>query len=295
MGEQFQRIFEVQIGTTVISTLDVRFKVTRTLRSKPNTCELTIYNMAEQTRGAIAEAGDQVVQIKAGYEGLPEASDALAAVDAALGTGGEDSAEAALIFRGDVREVQSTYEPPDWVTHVEGGDGERAIRTGRVNRSFAPGTKVATIMREMATNLKADLGNAAKAALAAPSLEQAGQEFVNGVTVSGSAYREMEAMMRSAGKELSIQNGTVQILDRGQPLRDVSVVLDVDTGLIGSPTVSDKGIVSFRALLNPDIIPGRQIELTSRSLSGRFRALRVDYSGDTRGQDWYVDVEAKAL
>ena len=108
-------------------------------------------------------------------------------------------------------------------------------------------------------------------------------------------HRELAALAKSAGLELSIQNGAIQLLERGLPLRDASVVLTSDTGLVGSPTVGDKGIVKFRALLNPDIVPGRQIELQSRALDGRFRAERVDYKGDTTAQDWYVDVEAKAL
>ena len=295
MPTQFDRIYEVQIGTTIIKTADLRFKATRTLRAKPNTCSINIYNLSEPTRGAIAESKHTVVQIKAGYRGLPTRSEALAAVDEALGTGAQDGAQAGVIFRGDVREVSSTYMPPDWETYVEGGDGERQIRTARINKSYAKGTSVEVIMRDMAKAMKVNIGNAAKRALASGSLEGAGKEFLNGVTVSGSAYREMEAIVRSAGKELSVQNGNLQILDRGQALQDVSVILTPDTGLIGSPTVNDKGIVSIRALMNPAIVPGRQLELRSRSVTGRLRAIRCDYVGDTEGEDWYVDVEAKAL
>ena len=295
MTAQFDRVYEVQVGTTVIDSLDLRFNVTRTLRGKPNTCEVTIWNLAEQTRGALAELEYATMQIKAGYRGLPAQSQALADVDAALASGAEDSAQAGIIFVGDVRSVWSTYAPPDWETHIEGGDGERKTRTARVNRSFAPGTSVKTVLRKMAGDLQLELGNAAAKAIDASSLEDAGREFLNGVTVSGSAHRELAALAKSAGLELSIQNGAIQLLERGLPLRDASVVLTSDTGLVGSPTVGDKGIVKFRALLNPDIVPGRQIELQSRALDGRFRAERVDYKGDTTAQDWYVDVEAKAL
>jgi len=295
VATQFDRIYEVQIGETVISTLDLRFKATRTLRPKPNTCEVVIYNLAEQTRGAIAEAADSTVQIRAGYKGLPTGNSALAAVDAALGSGGEDSAQAGVVFLGDVREVRSEYMPPDWETYIEGGDGERAIRTARVNRSFAPGTSVATVLKQLAGDLRANLGNAARAAIATGSLEGAGREFLNGVTVSGNAHRELAALAASAGLELSMQDGEIQLLERGLPLQDVSIVLTPDTGLIGSPTIGAKGVIKVRALLNADIVPGRQIEIESAVLSGRFRAERCDYSGDTRGQDWYVDIEAKVL
>lgn len=296
MGAQFDRLCEVQIGTTVVPfELDLTFKVVRTLKKEPNTAEVVIYNLRDATRGAISETADQTIQIKAGYRGRPSRSEALAAVDEALGTGADASSAAGVIFLGDVREVHNTYFPPDWETYVEGGDGERQTRTARVNRSFAPGTSVSKVIQTVAADFDVNLGNAAKRAIAAGSLEGAGREFLNGVTVSGSAHRELAALMKSAGLEMSVQNGVVQVLERGATLQDVSVVLTSDTGLVGSPEVGDKGIVKFRALLNPDIVPGRQIELASRTLDGRFRAERCEYTGETRGQAWYVDVEAKAL
>lgn len=296
MTTQFDRVWEVQIGTAIVSTLDVRFKITRTLRSKPNTAEVTIYNLNERTRGEIAEAPkNATIQIKAGYRGRPAPSAALAAVDAAIGSGGAEPDPAGVIYLGDVRLARSEYLPPDWETYVESGDGERSARTARTNRSFRAGTSVQTVFKQIAKDLQVSLGNAAKRAIESGSLEEAGQEFLNGVTVSGNAHRELAALAASAGLEFSVQNGEIQLLERGKPLQDVSVVLSPDTGLIGSPSIGDKGIVNIRALLNPDIVPGRQIEVESRSISGRMRVERCDYSGDTRGNDWYVDMEAKEL
>lgn len=293
MGQQIQRIYEVQVGKTIVSTLDLRFQVTKTLKREPNTAEVTIFNLNEDSRGAFSETPNQTMQIRVGYRGRPEQSPALQAVDDIIGAG--DSGQLGIIYTGDVRSVHNSYSPPDWETLVESGDGEIAIQRSRINKSFAAGTPVKVVIKELAKSMRVGLGNAAERILETGSLKEAGTEFLNGVTVSGQSHRELEALVKSTGRELSIQDGTIQILDLGQPLRDTSVVLTSDTGLIGTPTIGDKGIVKFRALLNPAIVPGRQIELKARALNGRFRAERCDYTGDTTGQDWYVDVEAKEL
>ncbi len=322
MTIQFGRRVEVKVDALDIKELHASFRVVKTLKKEPNTCELTIYNLNENHRDQIAQADKPIVQIKAGYKGRPESGLDLA--DAALDAfgGGEPSESAGfgLIFLGDMRYGASAKEPPDWITTLESGDGEKATRLSRINKSFASGTSLATVMTEVARAMDVGIGNAAKAALSGNLLE-AGREFLNSVTLSGQAAKEMDRIVQSSGLEWSIQDGVLQVLEAAKPLDDSSVILTSTTGMIGSPTIGTDGIIRVRALLNSNIVPGRQLEITSEVLSSsgggidigvigdldlglglggglspnRFRTERVEYIGSNFSREFYCDIEASEL
>ncbi len=321
MTVQFNRRVEIKVDTLDIKGLHASFRVVTTLKKEPNTCELTIYNLKQDNRDRIAQATSPIVEIKAGYSGRESASGTLAAASAVTSAfdASEESDDAGFgtIFLGNVRDADSGYEPPDWITSLESGDGERATRFSRINRSFASGTSLAVVMNEVAAAMDVGIGNAAQKALSGNLLD-AGSEFLNSVTMSGQASREMDRITKSAGLEWSIQGGVLQVLDPGKPLEDISVVIKSDTGLIGSPTIGNDGIIRFRTLLNSDIVPGRQIEMSSKVLGGgadigviedidfglglgaespssRFRCERVEYLGSNFGSDFFCDVEATEL
>jgi hypothetical protein len=199
-----------------------------------------------------------------------------------------------LIFLGDVRDVSSTYEPPDWITNLESGDGEKASKFSRINKSFAKGTSLAVALQSAAGAMNIGIGNALKKATSG-KLIGAGGEFLNGLTLSGPAPKELDRLVKSAGLEWSVQDNVLQILDPGLPLEDISVVLSPESGLIGSPTIGNDGVARMRSLMNSDIVPGRQIELESVGVKGRFRAERCEYIGSNFDRDFYVDIEGKEL
>lgn len=293
MTVQFDREVEVQVDTIVITKLDVSFRVTKTLKKEPNTCEVTIYNLNKEHRDQLAQIEAPIVKIKASYKGRGStATAALAAVDSLLGSA--NATEAGLIFLGDVRDVSSRYDPPDWLTNLESGDGEKSKRSARINKSFAKGTSLTTAMSEAAKAMGVGLGNIAKKSLSGKLLG-AGGEFLNGLTLSGPASKELDRVVKSAGFEWSVQDGVLQLLDPGKPLEDISVKLSSSTGLIGSPTIGNDGVCRMTALINSDIVPGRQIELESETIKGRFRAERCEYTGTNYDTDFYVNIEAKEL
>lgn len=323
MTVQFDRDVRIKVDALDIKGLHASFRVVKTLKKEPNTCELTIYNLTQERRDEIAQADKPIVEIKAGYKGRKTDSGVLSVPSTDLLSGAEEeSEEPGLIFLGNVRDADSGYENPDWITSLESGDGERATRFSRINKSFASGTSLAVVMNEVAKSMGVGIGNSAQKALSGNLLE-AGKEFLNNVTMSGQSSKEMDRIVKSAGLEWSIQDGVLQLLDPGKPLEDVSVVLTPDTGLIGSPTIGNDGVIRIRALLNSDIVPGREIELTSKALTqgstigglgavadvnldvdaalgigttnSRFRAERVEYTGSNFERDFYCDIEAKEL
>lgn len=271
MTTQFNRQYELQVGEVVSTDLDIQFDIVKTLRKEPNTADITIFNLNPDNRDTLAELEKPVAQLKAGYEG-----------------------DIKTIFLGDTRSAFSSYEPPDWVTLIEGGDGEDKVSKKRINKTFAPGTPLSVIIQAAATALGLGTGNLAQF-LPFAKLVNGGKETINGMTLSGPAARELYRIVRSTGLEYSVQDSTLQFLSAGKSLIDTAVVLTPETGLIGVPTFGNDGVIELRTLLDGDIIPGRQLILESKSFAGTLRAERCQYTGATDGTDWYVDIEATLL
>ena len=47
--------------------------------------------------------------------------------------------------------------------------------------------------------------------------------------------------------------------------------------------------VQFKALINTDIVPGRVVRLESDWITGYYRVNTARFSGDMRGNEWYVE------
>ncbi len=279
-----------QADTTKITDLDMTFSVTKTFKKEPNTCQLTIFNLNPDNRGSISSDSETTVEVSAGYGGDQDG------LLGSIGFGGGQPVAFGLIYSGDIRNVYSTYATPDWTTILESGDGEKSKRKARVNRSFGPGTPLAVVMREAGLALGVGTGNLNLFALDPRNrLIESSPAFLHGVVLSGNAWKEFDRVVSGAGLEWSVQDGKIQIARYGEPLSDFSITVTPETGLIGSPTVSNKGIASFRTLLNPNTVPGRGITLESKEVNGKFLVKNVTYSGDNMGGDFYCDIEAAQL
>lgn len=269
----FDREVVVTVDDLDLSGFDVAFQVTRTLKKQPNTCELRVYNLSRTLRRELAtkvKAGSIFVSLSAGYKG-----------------------RLSQIFRGDLRDAFSMRESDGWVTTISSGDGERARRTARIRRAFPPGTKVEVVLRALAGELGVGLGNSARALLSPKKLVHGSSEFVSGTVVHGNVAEQMSELLRSVGMEWSVQDGELQLLDKGRALDTEAVVLTPETGLLDSPEPGHKGTIRATALLIPGLVPGAPVLIESSEVFGLFRIERADYSGDTAGDDWTVQLEGK--
>lgn len=264
----FRRAWRVSVGTQGFDDFDFNFKVVRALESKPNTLELKLYNLRETTRSALV-AGD-LVRLEAGYEsGLT------------------------LLFSGDVRRASTKVEGTDRVTTIEAGDGERAITRARVLRSFGPNATIDTVVTALAEAAGVGVGNA-REALRAAGLGRLSGSFPQGTVVDGSFADELNRVCASAGYEWSIQDGVLQLLRVGAALDRIAVLLDADSGLLEA-SLSKSGKLAAKALLIPDLVPGRKVRVQSPNANGVFRVTKAEYSGATQGDEWTASIEGSPV
>jgi len=266
----FGRKIRVVVSTIEITELTMLFNVVKTLKPEPNKAELTIYNLNPSNRSKLEQMVQAPVQIEAGYqEGM------------------------SVLFLGDLRTAITIHQGPDYITKLSSGDGERAVKTARVNVSLKKGSASADkVLEAVAKSLGVGDGNL-KQALNVIKAAGLADLFSEGTVIFGSAFREMNELCKSLGLSWSIQGGKLQILELKKALEGQAIKISERTGLIGSPTVDNKGVLTCQTLLIPDVFPGRLMTLESERIQGQYRIESCQYTGDTRGQDWYIQIEGK--
>lgn len=278
----FGRNVSVDIGGLVISTtaektgelkdsLRVKFKIVRSSQKEPNNADIDIYNLKRESRAAVSEKG-LVVNLEAGYY--------------------ENTAQ---IFLGTVEHATHVLNGRDWITKLQADDSGQAYKSSRINVSLAGPAQIGDVLQAAADALGVDAGNVAEK-VSAGSIRGALSEFTNGIVLSGKTEQQLDKVLKSMGYSWSIQAGQLQVLGPDETVGDQAFLLTSETGLIGVPEAGEDGLVKARGLLQPEILPGKQVELVtvgSESLNGVYRVEKVTFVGDTWGSEWYVDIEGK--
>jgi len=115
---------------------------------------------------------------------------------------------------------------------------------------------------------------------------------------SAPTKRVMDELGRTYGFYWSIQNGALEIIKRDKYINQVTRITP-DTGMISTPSVTDKGI-SFQCLLDPSVRPNRVVELWSpkmaeQGIDGKYRVSAAKYSGSNRDGQYLVECEAELI
>lgn len=288
MPQLFKRLARITVGANVSlngsDTAGIRvekhrcsFKVEKTLKPQPNSCELKIWNLSAAQRSQIEELNPKTKDLR----GIPVLIEA-----------GYEATDAHQIFLGDLRTSYSEKSGPDWITTVESGDGEKAKGTARIQVSFGPKTAAETVLRAIVKELGVGAGNL-NSAVSKLKSKGVASLYQHGVTISGSASVALTNFCNSAEFDWSIQDGALQFIDKGKALAAKSVRLSPRSGLIESPSVDPKGIVTAKALIIPEIKCGRVVVIESFSVNGSYLVQKASWEGDNFSGPWYATIEGK--
>jgi len=276
MTRLFDRRLRVTVDTIEFTTLDCSFTVKKTLKPKPNTCELTIFNLSDEH---IAQLENLRPKEKVATKGIP------CKIEAGYRDG------MTQIWLGDLRTCLTTREGADWVTRLESGDGEKAWQNARLHVSYGAKTPLETSLRAMVRALGLGEGNLSK--IVAKLKQNGSAIWPAGKTFSGAVQRQITAFARSADLEVSIQDGAIQFLDRGKALAGTSVRLSPETGLLGSPTVDKDGVLEATMLMIPDVRCGGLMTVEARRVQGTYRIEEAEWSDSTDGDEWGITARGK--
>lgn len=249
---------------TRIEGLRTTFTVEKTAASAANTCTISIYNLSESTRTAL-DPNDLRIQLFAGYSGYLKriaSGDLLSTFDS----------------------LQTVKQGADWITTFKVYDGGLDLTKKTASASFKKGTPWQTIVKTLfgtftnstqPTDFSLISGNTQTA-----------------TTFDGQTSGLLDQIARSLGFEWTIQDDEIFINkpDVFTP-SDTIPLITPESGLIETVRRVPTGI-TFKSLLNSEIIAGRQVRVDSRETKGEFRVYKLVHEGDTHGQSWFTTVEA---
>lgn len=282
MGALFGRTGSLTLGTTRVNfaalpgqattggegaTLAVEFRVKKNLKPEPNSVELKIRNLASTTLKAIETPKLVPVQLDVGY-------------------GGDNH----TIYLGQLRSAQSEIDGSDTVTTISSGDSEQNFSANRCVFQVPKQASPSQILQLAAKAFGAGQGNVATAAaLATASVGGPARTF------HGNAAKVMGDVVRANGMEWSVQDGAMQVIGIGSNIGPTAtaVVLSSESGMIGSPTVDNKGVLSVKSLIQPGLLPGLPLVVRGLFLQGTYRIEAVEFVGGTFTNDWTAMIHAK--
>jgi hypothetical protein len=255
----------------------IDFKVTKTLGSKQNSGTVTIWNASKSNR---SKMGEEFTQLK-------------------LEVGYEDGGMSVLIA-ADIRDVSHDKSSPDISSEISFGDGDKGVNKGAVSKTFPAGTKPKAVFDHLVGEM--------------PELEMGKVQglddlppYKRPVTVYGWASRELDTLGRENKFYWNIDKNKVNAVKNDEHLGQCAVI-SKETGMIGVPEETDKGI-KVKALIEVSVVPGYMIKVESNFLDlgsgrdkktsdaggGEFRVNAVTFSGSTREEAFFMEIEANRV
>lgn len=272
--EQWRRSYRLDFGSRRIESLkgsvalSIGFEVKRKTDPWPNAAKIRIYNLSESTRDELHGLSAVSVRLEVGYQDFLQ-----------------------QIFFGSLRRIDSFKSQTEWLTEISGGDGEDKLAAARLYRSFPKGTRLFDVLDALVGALKLGKGN-----MASVGTVLGPAKLSHGYTVTGTAAEELTQFTRSNGLVWSIQDGNFTLQEAGQPIPGTEGPrIAEDTGLIGSPKVDSKGILTGTALILPGLLPGVPFRIESRRITADCLCTDTRHYGDSRGEPWYVEFKGKGI
>jgi hypothetical protein len=316
-----RRSFRLTVGSKQFgSDSDVRplsftFNVQRDKTLTPNNANILLYNLSPETRAELEELSGGFGQgtarapkrklgstrkkkssaVNKPKVSVPQAPAGFPGVVVRLEVGYQE--KLGQIFFGVLRKVSSWKQGADWLTQISGGDSEHSITTAKISKTFVKGTPVTAVVRELVTTLgvgKGGLDNTL-AALGATGLLTGGVTLQQALTLHGDSATALEQLMRSCGFEWQLADGNFYAAPKGTPmLPGEGPLLTPETGLLDTPQIDKQGRVIGKALLNPDLLPGRVFRVESTRVTGTFLCEKTQHSGTSDSELWEVQFVGRA-
>jgi len=287
-GRQFKLLVSNKGGTTVdLSQMRVKFAVKKSGYMTPNVADIIVYNLAQSTALFIKQEFTQVI-MQAGYDG-----------------------NFGVIFKGNIKQaILGRESGTDTFINLIAGDGDQAynfaIVTQTVGSAIAGGSSPSDQFNAAAASMSGQ-GVGASYIGTLPQVK-----LPRGKVLYGNARDYIKTIADTNGFAWSIQDEKIVFLKQGAYLPNQAVVLTSKSGLIGAPQQTIQGI-KLKCLLNPKIKCHGRVQIDNAAVQqfvidfsqpgspantpvplsndGMYYVLVAEHSGDTRGTEWYTNLQ----
>lgn len=280
-----------------LADLAISFVVHHGTYSFPHTADIRIYNLSAPTQKRLGTEFSKV-QLLAGYAG-----------------------NYGIIFQGAIKQVTIGRESAtDGFTDIFAADGDKLHNFGYVNHTLPAGYDQQQVW--------AAIGEAAKPYHpTAPLVNKPNaNQSPRGKVMYGQLRDYMRDWSNTNEQLVTVDNGVLTALPLLAYKQGDAVVINENTGMVGTPEQTEQGI-TVACLLNPAISWGTRLQLNNDNIrrklvgnleanrraastasalpipplfpdlstDGFYKALSVDHIGETRGNSWYTQIICVAL
>ena len=260
--------------------LDIAGSIEKNSDGTPNNLELQLFGLNNDSKKFLARQG-LTITVSAGYDG---------------GLSG-------TLFKGTMELPRNYRDGADRITEIKARDGAFLLRNIRLKKSFKEGTSKDKIAQELLDKLSGQVVNAAS--LTAVSGLQIGTS--SGLTaisdkktkkskvVYGSVWKELEMIAKSYNLRLFVTDQTVFLISQTDSINPSPIDLNYNSGLVEVPEpLDDNRGYRIKSLLRHEFNPGVQIIVETPNIQrGRFNIDTVKHDFDSRGNNWYTEIEAR--
>jgi hypothetical protein len=267
-------------GALDLSAFRVVFHITAADVQTPNTAIIRVYNLAPATAIKVRSEFKRVT-LSAGYGNTP-----------------------GLIFAGQIRQVIiGNDNATDSFIEIIAADGDGAYLKAFISQTLAAGWTPADL-RKTCLDAMAPYG-----IVAGPMAELPDVKGIRVLPLHGYARDYLARLCDTYAMTWSIALNLLHMQPVAGATSSERIPLNAQTGLIGWPRQTIDGIM-IRSLINSKITAGKTVQINSRSVQearistttdyvdmrpglssdGDYRVWAASYVGDTRGQDWYMDL-----
>ena len=256
----------MRISGLTITSPRIDFDIAKKANETPADGHVYIFNLSKQIENQIYSRNDTLV-LDAGYEGN-------------VGT----------LFDGSVQRVERDRERLARITRIYVGDATvEQERLGGVSlRSYSGEESIRTIATDIVSDLGLELG----------PLDAIPEEVVEDWEWVGGSTKGLSDLLDGYGIQWYHEDGTIHFAsttdDPSQPGAE-TVDINIETGMIGSPSLTTEG-ARVRSLLNPRMRIGGRINLSSDVLNGTFAIVAVRHHGSNwKGSTFYSEVDMREI
>lgn len=235
----------------------------------PNECQVRIDNLTAAHRNQILTDSSPWSPVKGTKKLILKA--------------GRASYGASLLFTGNIT-IAGVTQPPDIgiiLNAIQGIDS--AVQTVAV--SMPARTSLKTIAQTAANQSGLNLDF------------QATDKQISNYNLTGSIKNHMDKMAQTGNYDVLEDKGSLIIKDKNVPILDRIKKLNLNSGMIGTPEITELGIM-VKILLDNQTDIGGQIDLTSKlnpSLNGSYVIQKLSFDIASRENPFYWIAEAKRI
>lgn len=261
--------------------IHIQFDITKTVLRDPNMAEITIWNLSPDTEREIIQEGTQII-LEAGYD------------------------ELGIIFKGQVfQPLRGKLNGTDYFLKLICLDGDAYLNLAFISGTLQSNQTRQQLAQQVLRDSTISLDSAAIDDLTNTNfIDGSISTSERGKVVFGDPSKYLNSLAKMGNSTFYIDNNEAKFFNptaSSSEIKDAHLV-DITTGMVGVPQQIDYG-VEVNTLLDPSIRLGDFIKIDNRSVlqqqfspgqipylldsDGIYRVIKIHYSGDSRGQDWY--------